>query len=142
MSSSASSPSMIAQLSAVGRSHSLPLESITSLEYLYCNLQRKACLIALLSLCGLQRHTGCLNQMNKKSRAVSLACLLPEIAADADQQHGSYRSSGDAESEPEVQGHAGTDCGWRQGLSSVTPQWLLPHVSGSLTNTTGSSFIT
>lgn len=38
-SSSASSPSIIAQLSAVGSSHSLPPESIISLEYLYCNLQ-------------------------------------------------------------------------------------------------------
>lgn len=39
MSSSASSPSIIAQLSAVGSSHSLPPEFIISLEYLYCNLQ-------------------------------------------------------------------------------------------------------
>lgn len=38
-SSSASSPSIIAQLSAVGSSHSLPPELIISLEYLYCNLQ-------------------------------------------------------------------------------------------------------
>lgn len=38
MSSSASSPSIIAQLSAVGSSHSLPPELIISLEYLYCSL--------------------------------------------------------------------------------------------------------
>ncbi len=37
-SSSASSPSIIAQLSAVGSSHSLPPEFIISLEYLYCSL--------------------------------------------------------------------------------------------------------
>ena len=38
-SSSASSPSIIAQLSAVGSSHSWPPELIISLEYLYCSLQ-------------------------------------------------------------------------------------------------------
>lgn len=38
-SSSASSPSIIAQLSAVGSSHSLFPELMISLEYLYCNLQ-------------------------------------------------------------------------------------------------------
>lgn len=40
-SSSASSPSIIAQLSAPGSSHSLPPEVIISLEYLYCNLPTK-----------------------------------------------------------------------------------------------------
>lgn len=67
-----------------------------------------------------------------KSHAVSLACLLPEIAADADQQQGRYGSSGNTKSEPKVQGHTCANCGWRQGLSSMTLQWLLPHVSGSL----------
>lgn len=73
MSSSASSPSIIAQLSAVGRSHSLPLEFITSLEYLYCNLQRQACVILLLSLHWVQHLTSCLNQVNEKP--CSLTCV-------------------------------------------------------------------
>lgn len=37
-SSSTSSPSIIAQLSAVGNSHSLPPELIINVEYLYCSL--------------------------------------------------------------------------------------------------------
>lgn len=53
-SSSASSPSIIAQLSAVGSSHSLPPEVIISLEYLYCSLQmgdnRNSTLFSVLSL--------------------------------------------------------------------------------------------
>lgn len=123
MSSSASSPSIIAQLSAVGSSHSLPLELITSLEYLYCNLQHKAGVIVLLSAASFKWM---------KIHVVLLARLLPEIAADADQQHGSYRSSGNAKFEPEIQRHARADYGLRQRLSSVALQWLLPHIGGSL----------
>lgn len=69
-SSSASSPSIIAQLSAVGRSHSLPLEFITSLEYLYCNLQHKAFIIVPLLL-----YISCLIQINKGPCSLGITCV-------------------------------------------------------------------
>ena len=40
---------------------------------------------------------------------VSLARLLPEIAADTDEQHSSNYSRGHTKLEPEIQTHTGAD---------------------------------
>lgn len=77
-SSSASSPSIIAQLSAVGSSHSLPPVVIFSFEYLYCNLQMEDVIVNYMFDFGLGHFVFTAftyKCQQKKRKASHLTCV-------------------------------------------------------------------